>query len=871
MPPGPPWSKGSSIAIVCRQWGNPLAAFCCCIAACTRYEKTMRIFLFLALAMLGAAEPLTVGQAEVFLLTGKPAEALTAATTGLAAEPEDAGWQRLQLQALLQLGKYDEAKKAVNAASLASAKDLPLLWTVREVLRLGGSPQEATDIPERVEDLIASRQWAYRDAASLVVYGQALLHRGLDPKEVISKVFAVAQKVDGTSPAPLLAKGELGLQKGDFKLAGKAFQDGLKLAPEHPDLHFGLARAFASSDAEKSTAALDRALEINPQHLPTLLLQAERLIDREDYTAASAKLDAAAAANPAYPNLWALRAVIAHLKNDPRAEEQAREAALRPWPGNPEPEHLLGRKLSQKYRFEAGAAAQKRALAADPKFLPAQAQLASDLLRLGDDVAGWKLAEQVNKEDAYNVAAHNLMMLQDHMREQFTTLETPQFTLRMEKQEAAVYGPRVLELLTKARQVLAEKYGVAVADPTTVEIFSEQKDFGVRTFGMPDNPGYLGVCFGRVVTANSPATNSHPVNWEAVLWHEFCHCVTLQATKNKMPRWLSEGISVYEERQQNPAWGERMTPVYREMLLDDDTLTPVSQLSGAFLSPQSNQHLLFAYYESSLVVEHIIASKGPAALRAILQDLASGKNINESLAARVAPLEKLEADFKAAVRKQAAAYADKLSWDKPPVGATPEEQQEFQSKHPNNYWKLLSQAQEHFEANRLEEAKKGLSQLYALHPKDPGADGILSLLAQTYQRLGDTASEARYWQELTALDSAVPLAHQRLAELETAQGNWAAVKTQAAAWLAINPLIPAPWRHLAKAEEASGNPAAALQAWQAQLGLKSQDPGTIHYQLARLKHQLGDATAKKHVLATLEDNPRHRGALKLLLELPAAE
>ena len=36
--------------------------------------------------------------------------------------------------------------------------------------------------------------------------------------------------------------------------------------------------------------------------------------------------------------------------------------------------------------------------------------------------------------------------------------------------------------------------------------FSRAKDFGVRTFGMPDNPGYLGVCFGSVITANSPAS-----------------------------------------------------------------------------------------------------------------------------------------------------------------------------------------------------------------------------------------------------------------------------------------------------------------------------------------------------------------------------
>jgi len=59
---------------------------------------------------------------------------------------------------------------------------------------------------------------------------------------------------------------------------------------------------------------------------------------------------------------------------------------------------------------------------------------------------------------------------------------------------------------------------VELTQPTVVEIFPEQKDFAVRTFGMPGNPGYLGVCFGSVITANSPASQSaNPANWEDVL------------------------------------------------------------------------------------------------------------------------------------------------------------------------------------------------------------------------------------------------------------------------------------------------------------------------------------------------------------------
>ena len=131
----------------------------------------------------------------------------------------------------------------------------------------------------------------------------------------------------------------------------------------------------------------------------------------------------------------------------------------------------------------------------------------------------------------------------------------------MDPEEAEIYGDDVLELLTEAQADLCEKYEVTPAAPVVVEIFPEQKDFAIRTFGLPGGQGFLGVCFGRVITANSPASQGdHPSNWKSVLWHEFCHVVTLEKTKNRMPRWLSEGISVYEERNRDASWGESMTP-----------------------------------------------------------------------------------------------------------------------------------------------------------------------------------------------------------------------------------------------------------------------------------------------------------------------
>src|SRR5437868_9910103 len=145
---------------------------------------------------------------------------------------------------------------------------------------------------------------------------------------------------------------------------------------------------------------------------------------------------------------------------------------------------------------------------------------------------------------------------------------------------------------------------------------------------MTGNSGYLGVCFGPVITANSPASQApRPANWQSVLWHEFCHVVTLHLTRNKMPRWLSEGISVYEERQANPTWGQTMTPKFREMILGDD-FSPISELSSAFLTSKDDAHLQFAYFESSLVVEFLMQRFGLETVKKILADLGSGEEIN---------------------------------------------------------------------------------------------------------------------------------------------------------------------------------------------------------------------------------------------------
>jgi tetratricopeptide (TPR) repeat protein len=543
-------------------------------------------------------------------------------------------------KALMTVGRYPDAYKAITNALEQEPWSIRLKWQARDVFLANGQTMAANQIVDDIVKRVAREPSSYRDAAALVIFGQAALLKNADPKRVLDQLFDMAKKRDPKLRETYLAAGNLALDKHDFALAAKKFEEGLKELPDDPDLQCGLAQAYEPSDSALAATALEAALKRNSNHIASLLMVVDHCIDAEDYEEAKDTLERIKSVNPWHPDAWSYEAVVAHLKNQSDEEKTARQTALKFWANNPRVDYLIGLKLSQKYRFAEGAAHQGQALKNDFDYLPAKAQLAHDLLRLGEETEGWKLADEVQKQDGYDVEAYNMVNLRLTMSK-YTTLTNRDFLVRMSSREAALYGDQVLDLLNKERTNLCAKYEMELKRPTIVEIFAEQKDFAVRTFGMPGNAGYLGVCFGTVVTANSPAVqHGHPVNWQAVLYHEFCHVVTLQMTKNKMPRWLSEGISVYEEGQQNPAWGQRMTPKYREMILGDE-LTPVSKLSGAFLDPKSEMHLQFAYYESSLVVEFLVQKYGIEKLKSILRDLGEGVEINDAIAKELNGLNKL--------------------------------------------------------------------------------------------------------------------------------------------------------------------------------------------------------------------------------------
>ncbi len=777
----------------------------------------------------------------------------------------------LLLQAQLELGEYPQAAESLTAARKVFPYSLELRWLGRDVARYTGHPEQAPLLEEEILTQLREAGWRYGDPASRLILGRLLLKQGLEPKRVQEGTYNTLKKQQPDYIPAWLAAGELALEKTDFALAAENFAQAAKLNPAHPDAHFGLARAFAPSDEKQATKALQAALQANPRHIPSLLLAADVKIDNEDYQEAETLLDAIEKVNPQQPLSLAYRALLAHLRNQPEKEQRFRQAALATWPTNPEVDHLLGRKLSQKYRFREGAEAQRRALNFDPKHLPARVQLAQDLLRLGQEQEGWELASAVAQDDGYNIFAHNLATLRETV-ERFQTLSADGILLRMDPREAEIYGARVLELLCRAKRTLAPKYQVELPEPIVVELFPRQADFAIRTFGLPGGEGFLGVCFGTVITANSPASQAdRPTCWEATLWHEFCHVVTLNATRNKMPRWLSEGISVYEERLAAPGWGQTITPRTREMLLSDK-LTAVSKLSAAFLHPEGPLDLQFAYLESSLVVEYLVEKYGFEGLRALLADLREGITMNDALGRLAGSMEELDRGFAERARTWARELAPDADWSDPelPRDATEQQLADWLQDHPANYPALVRLARRRVADRNWTGALTPLETMRRLYPEDPTDEGLYGLLSRVHRELKNAPEERAALRSLVTLNSASVANLDRLTELATEARDWPEVLTQAQRWLSVNPLQATPHRRLAAAATELGNTPLAADSYEALLRLDPLDPSELRVRLGQLRLAQGDRRrARREALLALERTPRFRAAQRLLLESTA--
>ncbi|MEM9079086.1 MAG: tetratricopeptide repeat protein [Verrucomicrobiota bacterium] len=770
---------------------------------------------------------------------------------------------------MLALGEYEKALKQAEGLYRIHPFSPELNLAVIEALHANGRTEQAQAILHRTIEIEPFGPTPGNSNSS-VAFGQLLLQTGLDAKFVLERYFQPAKKADPKGRSAYLAIGQLALSTHDRELAAENFRAGLKLHPNDPEFLLGLEqsqlplpRNLQKPDLNIQTY-LDLALEQNPRFATALLLKAEQLIAKRDFNSARETLKQILQTNPVHSTAWAQLAALALLEEDPSSAQEALKKARQFWPDNPTVSATVGKTLASQYRFAEAIPFLQKASQEDPSSANILFELGSNQLRFGQSDDGWRNVELAHNLDPYNVAAFNLIQLRDKIRD-YPILEKDGVRLRMSPEDMAVFGKRALDLAAKSKKTLTEKYQISLSQPVLVEMLPKQEDFAIRTFGLPGGEAFLGVCFGPVITMTSPRGKLGRANWETVLWHEMAHTITLDATRHRIPRWLTEGISVYEERQAKPGWGFGMNAEFRERFLAEE-MPAILDIDQSFAGPD----IIFGYYHASLVVEFLIENFGLQTMRNILSDLSDGKPLKAILPNRTQPLNQLEKNFRTYAKSQAKGYGPELDWSL----LSDEEYQTYRNnpttwvaQHPKRYSSSMMLASQLIKKQEWNSAQKLLENIIQSAPNNREDNNPYWALSLVYRNSNNTKSERETLIKLVEIDAHHSDAASRLLELSQTLSPAERIKT-AQRMLEINPFQETAYRTLFKAAKETQSIQQAQEACTSLLALKPRDSSRLHYELATILLEPNPEQSRREVLKALEQNPRFEIALEFLVNLP---
>ena len=317
--------------------------------------------------------------------------------------------------------------------------------------------------------------------------------------------------------------------------------------PTTPTRTSGSARA-ALDDRYDAPAARDqiaRALAVNPAHAGALALRAELALDAEDFAGGARRRGGHPPHQPARSGRRprrGRRGLPARRSRGVRARPRRSISAVHPHDGGFFA--FVAEALSRQRRYEEARLVAADGVAADPDDAGCLSVLATTLLRLGDETAGLETLRRAWKRDPYNLRTYNLLDLYEKViPARYVTVASAHLRFRVEPAARTAITEVVAPFLEERYRADVARYGFEPKGPITFELYGDPRHFAVRTVGLPAI-GVSGVCFGRIITSQAPT--NHAFNWGMVLTHELAHVFAIELSRQRVPRWFTEGLSEVE-------------------------------------------------------------------------------------------------------------------------------------------------------------------------------------------------------------------------------------------------------------------------------------------------------------------------------------
>ncbi|HWP85325.1 MAG TPA: tetratricopeptide repeat protein, partial [Terriglobia bacterium] len=662
------------------------------------------------------------------------------------------------------------------------------------------------------------------------------------------------------------------------------YREALEINPKLPEALVGLAELAAGNWEGRASNLVLEALQVNPNLARARLLQAQVNLEQENYAAAEQELAAIDRINPRLLESWSLHAVSEYLQGRTEAmERQWLSRILRENPSYGQVFAELGDFAVIRRQYRPAVEFYRRAIATDPDLDDARSNLGINVFRLGQEEEARAILEEAYRRDPFNVWTVNTLRLMDSLQH-YDVFETDRFRVKLNPKESALLWPYVNEVLEESLTSLTQRYGHQPSTKVLFEVFPDHEDFAVRTLGLP-GLGALGASFGPVVAMDSPS--ARPVgefHWGSTLWHELGHVITLGMTDNKIPRWFTEGISVYEEAHARPGWGDPFD-LGLVQALQEYGLIPMEKLDGVFVRPQYPMQVAFAYFQAGLICEFIAERYGFPKILAMVKAYGEGKTdavvMREVLGLS---LEEFDRAFTAYAREKTYGFGEAVRLDRVTVGnaeitvrggeeggapgARPRQERIAPADPSRDFLGRLREAAELRKQGQLAEAIASAQAAKKLFPPYAEEGNPYELLAEIYEAQGQKEKAVEELEAWRLQRGRNPETFKKLASLQAELGRRSdAIRTLNEA-LQVSMFDLEIHRQLADWHLEEGKTDLAVREYRAVLALNPPDRADAHYRLAAAYWKKRDtASARREVLAALEIAPGYRPAQQLLLEL----
>ncbi|MDE0982201.1 MAG: peptidase MA family metallohydrolase [Gammaproteobacteria bacterium] len=817
-------------------------------------------------------------------------------------------------KAFAMMGNYQEAMSVVEVAVEDDEyARFPLLSTqLAEVKRAVGESKEALEILESVVaglaeppvralvqygsllDFVGQKQIAFSILDQAVQrYNNGLVFASEDVAMVAlaswlmgnfhdaNSLFSEATRANPNNLEAHSLWGDLFLEKYNASDAERSYQEAIDINGRYVPALVGMANVIGDE------RALQRALAINPNSIPAMETYGQLLMVNGREEEAQDYFERVLALNSESLKTLSVLASQAALEERSVQYEDYLAQVESFSPNNPIFLGNVADSFGNNYLFDEAVEFARAAIAADPQYWQGYTLLGSNLIRLGEEEEGKANLEIGYENDPFNVLTSNMLKVFDTL-ETYTTLESEHFKVHMSENDADVLWPYLEPLLEESWVTLTAKYGFEPEGPILIEVFEKSEDFAVRSVGLPDIGPLVGICFGKVITLISPDTLS--ANWQEIVWHEFMHVITLQMTGNRMPRWLSEGISVYEEREGRPYWG-RSQGLDLVRASEQDKLLHVADLNSGFSGAQDSADLGFAYFQAYLVVDFIADEYGFEKLVELVDQYAFIKEEEERFDEVFDQnLEQFDAAFRGWIDRRVAeinvyVHTEDLPDEGDGHGHGVRENSSAILAELYNNVSLKQHMRARIEENDRDfqaylqlgivlfkeesffEAKQYLNQAYELLPSYTGYPSPPLVLSQIYEQEGNR--EAQLQQLELLLEN---LQHDYasaiiLAEAALEENNFERAEYYIDRAIQVDPYRADVHQLKASYAETIGDSQLAVTEYEVLLKLEINDPAEAQTNLAQAYLNNGQILqAKENILRALETAPSYQRAQRILLQ-----